>query len=111
MLVRPQVTIRIDLNALRGDRITTRRPMLFFGPGQLGPGDYVLAVEEEGDSYVGVIDAEEGDLLRLRLLLETRIPALRFDPPLEDFGLTRRLMAESAPATRTLDEAVDLAVA
>jgi hypothetical protein len=80
MFIRPKVTIRIDLNSLRGDRIVTPRSAqvspLLINSQQLLPGEFVRAVEEEGDSYVGVVEAVDGDMVRLRLLLDTWMPDL-----------------------------------
>lgn len=71
-------TFMVDLNQLRGDRITTRRNLIVGGGSvlpTLSEGEVVRVLEEEGDTYLAVVERVEGLRVHLRLDLETWTPA------------------------------------
>ena len=72
------VTLRVDLNQLRGDRIVTSREFVVGGSGvppDLETGNVVRVLEEEGDTYLATVEHVEGSLVHLRLDLDSWIPA------------------------------------
>lgn len=75
MLAGHVVTLKIDLNMLRGDRIRARRD---FMEGdvipELSEGDIIAALDEEGDSYVAFVERVEDMRVYLRLDLSSRTP-------------------------------------
>lgn len=113
MFVQPEVTFRIDLNSLHGDRVVTLKDSrvshsTFMLDTSVHEGDYVRAVEEEGDTYVGVVEQIAGDRVHLRLLLHTFVPAvtLSFDAIFKDFSQPQWLL-EDAALTQTVQSTVD----
>lgn len=71
-------TLRIDLNLLRGDRIVTRLDFVHGGNSvlpSLGKGDVVRVVEEEGDTYLAVVERVQGLRVYLRLYLDSWVLA------------------------------------
>jgi hypothetical protein len=77
------VSLRIDLNMVRGDRVTTGLDFfvdplsfLLLPELELEPGDFVRVVEEEGDAYLAVVQEVDRDrlLIDLRILLDTWQP-------------------------------------
>ena len=77
------VSLRIDLNMARGDRVTTGLDFfvdplsrLLMPDLQLEQGDFVRVVEEEGDAYLAVVEDVEPDklLVHLRIILDTWQP-------------------------------------
>lgn len=75
MLAGHVVTLKIDLNMLRGERIRARRD---FAEGDVVPelseGDIIAALDEEGDSYVATVERVEDMRVYLRLDLSSRAP-------------------------------------
>jgi hypothetical protein len=72
------VTLRVDLNQLRGNRIVTCREFVVDGssvPPDLEAGNTVRVVEEEGDTYLAVVERVEGSLVHLWLDLDSWVPA------------------------------------
>lgn len=109
MFIEPEVTIRIDLNALRGDRLIATRaavvsPLFVLMTPMLSPGQYVRAVEEEGDAYVAVVERVEGDAVHLHLLPETMTPRAFF-PMIPTFTFSDPLYGSEPTSTRTVDSA------
>jgi hypothetical protein len=76
MLAGHTVTLKIDLNMLRGDRIRARRDFVEGDSlvAELNEGDIISALDEEGDLYVAIIERVEGMRVYLRLDLDSRTP-------------------------------------
>jgi hypothetical protein len=73
------VTLRVDLNRLRGNRIATRRDFVVGGGGKvpdLRPGEVIGVMEEEGDTYLATVEHVDGSLVYLWLDLESWTPAV-----------------------------------
>jgi len=76
MLAGHTVTLKIDLNMLRGDRIRARRDFVEGGGviEELNEGDVISVLDEEGDFYVAVVERVEGMRVYLWLNLSSRTP-------------------------------------
>ncbi len=69
--------LRIDLNALRGERVRTRRDFAEMGAQipSLAPGDSVIAVEADGDRFLATVEWVDSYRVGLRLNLASQMPA------------------------------------
>ncbi len=76
MLAGHTVTLKIDLNMLRGDRIRARRDFVEGDSviAELSEGDVISTLDEEGDFYIAVVERVEGMRVYLRLDLNSRTP-------------------------------------
>lgn len=77
------VTLRVDLNQLRGNRIVTCREFVVGGSDMMRPlqtGDVVRVVEEEGDTYLATVERVDGSLVHLWLDLNSWTPAVEESP-------------------------------
>ncbi len=73
------VTLRVDLNRLRGNRIATRRDFVVGGGDalpKLAAGDVVRVVEEEGDTYLAAVERVQDKLVYLWVDLDSWAPAI-----------------------------------
>jgi hypothetical protein len=76
MLAGHTVTLKIDLNMLRGDRIRARRDFVEGDSviAELNEGDVISALDEEGDLYVAMVERVEGMRVHLWLNMDSRTP-------------------------------------
>src|SRR5688572_6213111 len=112
--VPPMVTVRVDLNALREDRLVAHRsaimsPLVILGATAVQPGQHVRAVEEEGDSYTAIVEEVSGDLMRLRLRLDSLVPAVDIGSEPVTFDIEGFSVSMRPPVTETVHSKPDLA--
>ena len=73
------VTLRIDLNRLRGNHVVTRRDFVEGGSSllpDLSEGEVVRVVEEEGDTYLATVERVDSLLVYLQVDLESWTPSV-----------------------------------
>lgn len=78
------ITLRFDLNAVRGDRFVhylSLGEVLMADPSDLDPGSVMRLVDEEGDTYLAVVETRAGNRVELTVDFESLIPALRVELP------------------------------
>lgn len=83
------VTLRVDLNQLRGNRIVTCREFVVGGRNvlpELETGQVVRVLEEEGDTYLATVERLDGSLVHLWLDLESWAIEIQVD---SEFGEQR----------------------